>query len=334
MLLVSFERGGGACCQEIGRSHRAERGRRRRATQGRGRDQDGARARRIGSAVAPEKTPGVSPPLTGSSCTAWSRVGQRYTGPVCFPTIRQEREAIVTLARGCPEREDGASRGLQETEAGNANVGAKMPFFSFGHSACKPSCCAMPPRQVGWGWMGGACSRAHRARSDGADPVQQRYPRRRRLAWLDWPQEQVSGRGMGEVLGVIRLDMTHPIRRRATRRGKCCLSSKTPRIAAAAASGPNGRAILGAYDMKEGGGGVGDSDDSARPRPTKCSFDNTYTPHSTTHPQRPRWRMTGSRPRTRDTKQTPCDTQDITRSSSKALRWFSGGVVSVRRILG
>lgn len=33
------------------------------------------------------------------------------------------------LARGCPEREDGASRGLQETEAGNAKVGAKMPFF-------------------------------------------------------------------------------------------------------------------------------------------------------------------------------------------------------------
>lgn len=75
------------------------------------------------------KDAGRFPPLTGSSCTAWSRVGQRYTGPVRFPTIRQEREAIATLARGCPEREDGASRGLQETEAGNAKVGAKMPFF-------------------------------------------------------------------------------------------------------------------------------------------------------------------------------------------------------------
>lgn len=204
-----------------------------------------------------------------------------------------------------------------------------MPFFL--SVALPASHLAVPCHHGRWagdGW-GGACSRVHRARSDGADPVQQRYPRRRRLAWLDWPQEQVSGRGMGEVLGVIRLEMTHPIRRRATRRGKCCLSSKTPRIAAAAASGPNGRAILGAYDMK---GGL-EIPTIARGQELRSALSIIPTHH--TRPQRPRWRMTGSRPRTRDTKQTPCDTQDITRSCSKALRWFpGGGVVSVRRILG
>lgn len=137
-------------------------------------------------------------------------------------------------------------------------------------------------RWAGDGW-GGACSRAHRARSDGADPVQQRYPRRRRLAWLDWPQEQVSGREMGEVLGAIRPKTTHPIRRRSTRRGKCCLSSKTPRIAAAA-SGPNGRAILGAYDMKGGRGGGLEIPTIARAQELRSALSiiPRYTPHSTT----------------------------------------------------
>jgi hypothetical protein len=170
------------------------------------------------------KDAGRFPPLTGLSCTAWSGVGQRYTGPVRFPTIRQQCEAIATLARGCPERGEGASRRLQETEAGNASVGAKMPFFSVSQSASRLTVPCRHGRWAGDGW-GGACSRAHRARSNGADPVEQRYPRRRRLAWLDWSQGQVSGRETGKVLGVLDWRRHTRFAGEATRHRKCCLSS-------------------------------------------------------------------------------------------------------------
>jgi len=240
---------------------------------------------RIGSRVAPEKTLGVSP----SDRFILHRVvsGRTEIHRSCPLPHHQKATGGHRHARpGVPgERGGGIAQVARNGGWRRQRRGKYGLFCLFSLSASRLAVPCRHGRWAGDGW-GGACSRAHRARSDGADPVQQRYPRRRSLAWLDCPRGGSADERRAKSWAYWTGDDTPDSPASIKRRRKCCLSSKTPRIAAG--QGPNWRAILGAYDMK--GGGVRDSDDSARPRVRKCSFDNTHH----TPPQRPRWRMTGS----------------------------------------